>query len=366
MSSSPIHRCQTPHEVFQVIAEAKAKMIPVVPLIGAGLSLEAGVPTTPHMIEYMSKVQFLLDLHHRRDGEDLDYAEPLEIEGWPDPGWINDLLLDALRDRRGLDPRPSWFRDYEALESHFLGWGGDRLEAVRLFTLHQYLSQVQPSVLKIVSDFGRCPVMGAFAGEVGRILDQVTAGRARLEPGEETRLLNGLKGLMKENGMRDQVLQNLSQDWRGMLRFLTSGIPGLVQLVLPAAAARPPPLDRAPVPGADGRVPRLAAVADHELRRPDREGAARPADRDRGVRAARQRPGARLPAVPRPAVGRQAARQRLRAARRREPRHPAGPDEPRDARRIPGERRDRPRPRLRRRRPPRHEPDRGHNPYTRI
>ena len=228
MSSSPIHRCQTPHEVFQVIAEAKAKMIPVVPLIGAGLSLEAGVPTTPHMIEYMSKVQFLLDLHHRRDGEDLDYAEPLEIEGWPDPGWINDLLLDALRDRRGLDPRPSWFRDYEALESHFLGWGGDRLEAVRLFTLHQYLSQVQPSVLKIVSDFGRCPVMGAFAGEVGRILDQVTAGRARLEPGEETRLLNGLKGLMKENGMRDQVLQNLSQDWRGMLRFLTSGIPGLV------------------------------------------------------------------------------------------------------------------------------------------
>jgi hypothetical protein len=228
MSPSPIHRCQTPHDVFRVIAEAKAEMIPVVPLIGAGLSLEAGVPTTPHMIEYMSKVKFLLDLHHRWDGEDLDYAEPLEIEGWPDPGKINDLLLDRLRDRRSLDPRPSWFRDYEALESNFLGRGGDRLESVRLFTLHQYLSQVQPSVLKIVSDFGGCPVMGAFAGEVRRILDQVTAGRARLEPGEEARLLKGLKGLMKENGMRDQVLQNLTQDWRGMLRFLTSGIPGLV------------------------------------------------------------------------------------------------------------------------------------------
>ncbi len=61
-SSSRTHLALTTRQAFEVIEDACRDGVPIVPLIGAGLSAESGVPTTPVLIDYFAKVRALIEL----------------------------------------------------------------------------------------------------------------------------------------------------------------------------------------------------------------------------------------------------------------------------------------------------------------
>ncbi len=256
MREKPEPRTCNPFEIFEIIKRARDNHVPIVPLIGAGLSLEAGVPTTRLMIDYMAKVKLLIDLGHRKDGGYLDYAMPLKSGGWPDPDEINDLILVGLRKRLEdeADDR-QWLGDLADPHSDLVRTSGSLLGAVVPHMLHEYLAQAQPSLLGFMPRSSRCPGMPAMAEEVAasKIWDSVLkhVGHAvsaalsnrvserDLREKLETALSEKGKGLCNEleeklrkefkpTGLRNRILRNLELDWRAMLRLLTSGIPSLV------------------------------------------------------------------------------------------------------------------------------------------
>jgi hypothetical protein len=262
-------RAYRPSDVFEIIKRAKDNRVPIVPLIGAGLSLEAGVPTTPLMIDYMVKVKLLIDLGHRHDHEDMDYARHLKAGGWPDPDELNDLVLVGLQ--RWLHhphAAPEWLGDLVDPENGLVWTSGSLLGAVRPFTLHEYLQRVQPSLLGFLPRTGRCPVMTTITDDLARAFSRSEhadggAGRGdqadpassggRAGGGDWDELLErvgraiwknlgdtssferrreqlgtALRAELKRSGLRDRILRELELDWRAILRLLTSGIPSLV------------------------------------------------------------------------------------------------------------------------------------------
>ena len=255
-----------PSEVFETIIKASDNRVPVVPLIGAGLSVEAGVPTTQLMTDYMVKVKLLIDLWHRKDHEDMDYARPLKAGGWPDPDELNDLILVGLQERLHNRNPPEWIGDLTNPESDLVRTLGSLLGAVRPFTLHEYLQRVQPSLLGFIPRSpGHCPVMmTAMTDKLARVLSPsehaTNAGRGEAadsvapedraaeriwdevlgrvgqairnsldDPSsfeqQRERLGEILKVVLKRLGLRDRILRDLELDWRAMLRLLTLGIP---------------------------------------------------------------------------------------------------------------------------------------------
>ncbi len=177
-------RLCTPSELFGIIKKARDNRVPVVPLIGAGLSLEAGVPTTTLMIDYMVKVKLLIDLGHRNDHEDMDYAHHLKEGGWPDPNELNDLILVGLhKHQRNLEEAPTWLRELVNPESHLVRTSGSLLGAVRLFTLHEYLQRAQPSLLGFMPRSGSCPVMAAMTDKMARVFARCEHAAARAGAG---------------------------------------------------------------------------------------------------------------------------------------------------------------------------------------
>ena len=229
-----LRRCSTPREVFDIIADAKRAGVPIVPLIGAGLSLEGGVPTTGLMVDYMAKVKLLIDLELRRDGEDLVYADRLKTMGWPDPSNLNKILLERLKARiaqertRDVERRPKWLWEFIDPEESLVRSSGSLLGAVRLFILHQYLQTAQPSLLGFVSGTGMCPVTGELERVLVNVIRRSWMPADGPAPEMAAAISRRLKDQLRESGLRDRILKNLALDWRAMLRLLTSGIPALI------------------------------------------------------------------------------------------------------------------------------------------
>jgi hypothetical protein len=245
-----------PSEVFDIIKRARQNHVPIVPLIGAGLSLEAGIPTTRLMIDYMAKVKLLIDLGHRKDDEYLDYAKLLKSGGWPDPDEINDLILVGLQKRLAdTEDDRKWLGDLAHPDSDLVRTSGSVLGAVVPFMLHEYLQEAQPNLLGFMPSSGRCPSMSAMAENLaaGKIWDRVLMHaveaawailmsppsddelREKLEKalGATSKDLRGklegaIRAEFKPTGVRARILRKLELDWRAMLRLLTSGIPSLV------------------------------------------------------------------------------------------------------------------------------------------
>jgi hypothetical protein len=85
-----------------VIAEARENGRPIVPLLGAGISVEAGIPVTAHLNEYLTKLICLINLKFERkeipfpvqaEGRYITY---LNYYGWPERHDVNQELLTYL------------------------------------------------------------------------------------------------------------------------------------------------------------------------------------------------------------------------------------------------------------------------------
>ena len=66
---------------------------PIVPLFGAGLSMEAGIPGTSALAEYLAKVKYLKNPH---DGDSEPHGSHLArfgLDEWPGFFEVNRLIL---------------------------------------------------------------------------------------------------------------------------------------------------------------------------------------------------------------------------------------------------------------------------------
>ena len=68
------YRQLSPSEAFEQIEKARRAGVPIVPLIGAGLSSESGIPTTDMLIDYFSKVKALIDVKRHRQRQSRHVA----------------------------------------------------------------------------------------------------------------------------------------------------------------------------------------------------------------------------------------------------------------------------------------------------
>jgi hypothetical protein len=90
---------------------------PIVPLVGAGISAEAGFPPTSALVRYLAKVRNFLDEQlflppgdrgkDRKGGLYHDRKSHLRLVGWPEPFQLNDVLWDWER----IEGDPSRMRD---------------------------------------------------------------------------------------------------------------------------------------------------------------------------------------------------------------------------------------------------------------
>ena len=91
----------------------------VVPLLGAGISVESGIPTTPMIIDYLAKVECYFDysvFHPNPEAQDsisVEYNKGLHLDlfGYPDPYQLNADIWQAL------SSDPGQFRVTEAVPS---------------------------------------------------------------------------------------------------------------------------------------------------------------------------------------------------------------------------------------------------------
>jgi hypothetical protein len=70
----------------------------IVPLIGAGLSTESGIPTTGELVSYLAKIKYYLsslETTSQSLTSPAEYRSRLLLTGWPGPFEINDYLLEC-------------------------------------------------------------------------------------------------------------------------------------------------------------------------------------------------------------------------------------------------------------------------------
>ena len=120
----PYYHELSPSEAFEQIENARRAGVPIVPLIGAGLSSESGIPTTDMLIDYFSKVKALIDVKRHRQRQrqhgtsaaapDDHSASPtiyhdyLLAAGWPDRQQLNTELLTEAQCAGTRHARRRW------------------------------------------------------------------------------------------------------------------------------------------------------------------------------------------------------------------------------------------------------------------
>ena len=93
------------YQALQTLYKACLDRRPIVPLLGAGISVESGYPTTSSIVRYLAKVRYYLDKHLYLPDKvsDSDWEKKLRYEGkehigwfgWPDPFQLNDDLWNS-------------------------------------------------------------------------------------------------------------------------------------------------------------------------------------------------------------------------------------------------------------------------------
>ncbi len=259
----------TPRLAFKAIEDACADGVPIVPLIGAGLSVESGVPTTPLLTDYFAKVRALIEAkrggrrrrrpasrHAPDDLLDDDtaarsvYRNYLLSAGWPDLHRLNDELLAIYaRACEQADDDDGLLRRIEHFNRNFAGPAGGFLGGLSIWAIHSLLRQSQPALIGLFSPDAGCPVVGAMRsleGEFVRAVAEHVSGQfhdrlpevLRLDSEQRTRLSEVLEGSTQAEGLRSatrknmdnlrgRVLMILRADWRAMMRSLTDGDPTL-------------------------------------------------------------------------------------------------------------------------------------------
>lgn len=89
----------SPLQAFELVTEAWHSGRRVVPLLGAGPSIEAGIPGTTQIGEYLAKVQCLADLSPvQNSSQEVDASVAwLNAHGWPDFNEVGPELLALYR-----------------------------------------------------------------------------------------------------------------------------------------------------------------------------------------------------------------------------------------------------------------------------
>ncbi len=95
-------REETRNDLLRSLEDAYETGRPIVPLVGAGISVESGYPLTSQIVRYLAKAHHFLDskfyLSDDKARKDPDHVlhysreEHLSIYGWPDPFELNEVL----------------------------------------------------------------------------------------------------------------------------------------------------------------------------------------------------------------------------------------------------------------------------------
>jgi hypothetical protein len=250
----------TASEAIEKIKAARKDGRTIIPLIGAGLSAESGIPTTALLVDYFAKVRELIYLKHLRRGTSQEpplpsiYHDYLIKAGWPDVHDVNAELLAAYR-RDGRSKQKDVQEWVESLREEFAEPAGNPLEGIRLRVIHELLRREQHMLVGIFSTEkgeGKCPVVGAIDSMsesfVSVLKDYATSefasyltSRNGAEDSQSSleAVINGFlqKGIRPDRlrekltpemkKLRGRALLNLRIDWRALMRALTSGIPAL-------------------------------------------------------------------------------------------------------------------------------------------
>jgi hypothetical protein len=212
-------RPRTEYKALQALYKACLDRRPIVPLLGAGISVESGYPTTGSIVRYLAKVGSFLDKQlylsdrvSRTDWENTLYYERNEHIGWfgwPDPFQLSDDLWNSTGiggdPRKLLAARDHIYKNYQE--------GEDPDEARRLEVMHKLfqsatndtLEKLTEDEVKAVRSFGRSPtitpkwrpflrwVTDRRADYVDSLFQMLNRGRA---PGNSHRFLAFLTRLM--------------------------------------------------------------------------------------------------------------------------------------------------------------------------
>ncbi len=145
MKKSETNRARelTEDEVLRELYNGCLDRRPIVPLLGAGISVESGYPTTGSIVRYLAKVRYFLkknlylpDHSSATDwgtGLCYDRKEHIGWFGWPDPYQLNDDLWDSGEINDDLkqlsEVLTTIYREYQEAE--------DPEEAERLKLMHK-------------------------------------------------------------------------------------------------------------------------------------------------------------------------------------------------------------------------------------
>jgi hypothetical protein len=255
----------TIHEAFRVIEKARNNGKPIVPLIGAGLSAESGIPTTTLLIDYFAKVKTLIEIRRgrqrrRREGEgdaspvgpddefaaQSEYRDYLLRAGWPE---LKSAAVELLTEyTRSWDGKPS--RRVLEFVHDYVQPAGNFLAGIRLRALYKLLERDQPTLAGVIGPEyqqgpapGASPASGRYRDFVRQVQDYVRkefnkslsnlnglvdAERrklGKLKPEAYRRLRKAISSDMTD--LRSRLLKDLRMDWRLIMRSLTSGDPAL-------------------------------------------------------------------------------------------------------------------------------------------
>jgi hypothetical protein len=255
-------------DAFDYIQHAKQAGVPIVPLVGAGLSAESGIPTTSQLIDYFSHVKASIDIKYRRkqmrqarvSRAPLDHDLPSSVyhdyllkAGWPDPNQLNvELLVEYRRALKSKKKSPTWERA-DTFRKSFVVPAGNTLSGVRLWAIHGRLRNDQPAFMDLFSaqvTQGKCPVgnsvesmslsfQNALEVFINHALDQkleqegIDTSLPEIgivkkllgDPKAADGLVSAVSASMRD--LRTRALRKLGVDWRGLMRTLTLGSPAL-------------------------------------------------------------------------------------------------------------------------------------------
>jgi hypothetical protein len=172
-----------PSQAFNSIKEAWQKGRAVVPLIGAGLSTEAGIPTTSGLLPYLAKVKHLLDNplgQADRPGEARanqsvtttmsnqlhEYRERLIKDGWPGAHQVNaDLreLWPRIEQQINKEDKKS---EKDKKPTSFSEW----LSSIRSIVLLGEFQKAQPDLKEKAKEFSTL-LTGNWRGLLRRVSD---------------------------------------------------------------------------------------------------------------------------------------------------------------------------------------------------
>ncbi len=262
------YRRLTPLEAFEQITIALRKGVPIVPLVGAGLSVESGIPTTEMLIDYFAKVKTMIDVKRRRSlnqkGQNADgpsaesaslsiYHDYLLEAGWPDLHLLNTELLTVYHNDPSSLANWTHEKSSNSFQKQFAEPAGNPLGGVRLQVINDYLQREQPALTGVFTTqtpHEGCPKGGAFEAMEDALIEvikqyqhhkpdhrsvrsnamvgppetagtRIDASEQRDGPSTELTIVGRL------NNLRASALRKLRVDWRALMRMLTLGNPAL-------------------------------------------------------------------------------------------------------------------------------------------